>query len=616
MATAQGLIDGFMDEIRRLIRLARATEGEQPQIKRTSPPLMGIPIELTVSWPEDDPEEWDDFKELLVSIRQLAQDSNLVHSTWTEIDDDNDEPALWLLMGHEVWQSVRQDRLRGSRIWSVSNNLPLNSPSRTQTVVLRRAISVLPVEDERSYRTEKHFNSHRAVYQNIAWFLQASLRLNPQDTSEVLTYLCDRQLAERIDLVSSWKSPEFDVSLTLPIRAAAEALRYAVYDGYYDDLPSIVQDQKSLLNLASVHQISAVNRKVEAPDYQVTEPIFRVDGLAAMRVRDRQLCPRLRKAIRGREQADTAILACRDPSAPERKPVTVVIWTRTSREDHIESLSTIRQIWSTLVTPPPCLEAWHPDDRLVVAHEQCSSSQHPWQDRLLWKRIPQDRPVFLLTANPDRLTRRSGEVALLVELIQNTGGAWWSRGIVDLGMETGEEADREWQCVGEEGVLNQVQAQLVLGRQRALQGGYYWRSVIAMTRLLNAAQGRSSQLSQLAVIRALVKLVCEVHQITSVLICPRTSPGAETLEDDSISTSIVRQQTFLQLFVPAGIDVQLLQGKRVSAYDGSYIKLVEQKLKAMSVSGNVLLLSSSSVGQGTVTLLWQCFGTMKPYYTQ
>lgn len=106
-------------------------------------------------------------------------------------------------------------------------------------------------------------------------------------------------------------------------------------------------------------------------------------------------------------------------------------------------------------------------------------------------------------------------------------------------------------------------------------------------------QGRSGQLSQLAVIRALVKLVCEVHQITSVLICPRTSPGAETLEDDSISTLIVRQQTFLQLFVPAGIDVQLLQGKRVSAYDGSYIKLVEQKLKAMSVSGNVLLLSVS-----------------------
>lgn len=552
-STAQGLIDTFADEIRRLVRLAGAAEGELVRVEQISQSILGIPIELAISWSEDsfqehdDSDKRDDFAELLNSIRQLAQDSQLIHSAWTETDHDSHAPALWFVVGQEIWQSVRQDRRSGSRIWSVSNNLALDSSARTQTVVLRQASSVSVVGPLQT----THFRSHWVEYQHIAWFLQASLRLNPQDISEVLAYFCDHELANDLRLLSTWYPQQSDSRLDKLISAATGALRHAIHHGYYRDIATIVQDQTSLADLASRHNISAACRKTHgtwavlfhcpkkaylercrslspsfflasssdvgcqpqvhvlegatadrrhclamffpdqpsfavideatnllrrtfglpadtpfihtAPDYRVTDPMFRADGLIAMQVRDQMLSPRMRKAVRGREQADPAALTYQTLSTPAREPITVVVWARTSRGDSSESMSTIRQVWSILVTPPPFLDAWQDDDQLVVAHEKCSSSQHPWRDRRLWSQIPQGRPVFLLTANPDRLTRRSEEVAPLAELIGKTGGAWWSRGVMDPDMEPGEGADQEWQCVSEEGVLEQVQRQITLG---------------------------------------------------------------------------------------------------------------------------------------------------------
>lgn len=129
------------------------------------------------------------------------------------------------------------------------------------------------------------------------------------------------------------------------------------------------------------------------------------------------------------------------------------------------------------------------------------------------------------------------------------------------------------------------------GRERALQSVYYSRCILAMTRLLEASSNRDVQPPQVAVIRTLVGLACEIHRINSILICPRISPDTKQFEEGGISTSLVRQQAFLRLFVPASVDVQLLEGDHVSAYNSSYVRLVGKKLDAMS--GNVLLLSTS-----------------------
>ena len=49
-----------------------------------------------------------------------------------------------------------------------------------------------------------------------------------------------------------------------------------------------------------------------------------------------------------------------------------------------------------------------------------------------------DTPTFVLTANPDRLTRRADEVKPLVDMLKATGGAWLSRGILDeAGVKSG-----------------------------------------------------------------------------------------------------------------------------------------------------------------------------------
>jgi len=85
------------------------------------------------------------------------------------------------------------------------------------------------------------------------------------------------------------------------------------------------------------------------------------------------------------------------------------------------------------------------NDRILVLVEYCSSSAHPWTDRLVREAIPSDRPVTIITANPDTLTRRAeGVEQILEEMALNGGGAWCSQGA-----SFGDVARSDWFKVDE-----------------------------------------------------------------------------------------------------------------------------------------------------------------------
>jgi hypothetical protein len=97
-----------------------------------------------------------------------------------------------------------------------------------------------------------------------------------------------------------------------------------------------------------------------------------------------------------------------------------------------------------------------PDDHIVVAIEYCSSSQHPWTDREVQKLIPQDRPVHIITTNPDRLTRRASEVSNILNELAANDGKWFSQGAKFEGLKLDT-----WFTVAE--LSTQIQHQLQIG---------------------------------------------------------------------------------------------------------------------------------------------------------
>lgn len=141
---------------------------------------------------------------------------------------------------------------------------------------------------------------------------------------------------------------------------------------------------------------------------------------------------------------------------PSRPPIRAVIWTRQSQEaGRLDKSSVPRQLCSILLNPPPPLATLQQGDELYVVVERCSTSKHPLSDRTIFASIPTDRPVYVITGNPDRLTRRSEEVQSLVDKWQATGGAWFTLGLQN---DTGAKV---WQDVSDD--INATSEQLTVG---------------------------------------------------------------------------------------------------------------------------------------------------------
>lgn len=135
--------------------------------------------------------DWDTFTD---GFETVSCQSPLIHGLWS---DDNQ--AIWLHMGLDVWQSTRLDRFCGSRVLSMLNNDPIDSTKRMQT------IKVVPVTDDFEGGDRHLIDDTDAALQPsisvkpsqlkdlqvMAHHLRASLRLRSSDVSKVIRLLAN-----------------------------------------------------------------------------------------------------------------------------------------------------------------------------------------------------------------------------------------------------------------------------------------------------------------------------------------------------------------------------------------------------------------------------------------
>jgi hypothetical protein len=177
------------------------------------------------------------------------------------------------------------------------------------------------------------------------------------------------------------------------------------------------------LHAASCRSIST-KAFMHSPAY----PVFNMDGSLCRATLDTILSPAAKSALSKVAASGQDRQVAFALGKSRREPRTVVIWIRQSAEDTAAKTSVPRQAWSALTGKAPPLQDLRSDDRLVIAIEYCSSSQHPWHDRNIRDLIPTDRSLHVITSNPDRLTRRPSEVDEPLAELGDGQGSWWSQG--------------------------------------------------------------------------------------------------------------------------------------------------------------------------------------------
>ncbi|KAK3679881.1 hypothetical protein LTR78_000257 [Recurvomyces mirabilis] len=262
-----------------------------------------------------------------------------------------------------------------------------------------------------------------------------------------------------------------------------------------------------------------------------------------------------------------------DGHRPTGPPRTYVIWTRQSVSETAVTTSIPRQIWSTLTAQESPLTSMRSHDRLLVFVEYCSSSAHPWRDRQLIKHIPRERPLILLTSNPDRLSRRPEEIKLTVEDFLAPGDTWLSRGAGFDGVERDTWFDVEDEVGG-------VTEQLRCGRQKPMQLSFYTRAVTTMTRCILAADNQQD--AQITALQDFFRLVCKFHHIGCFVVIIRQSPPRGTEREgaqDCINT-LARQEHFVNIALSrTNVEVRYLQLPRTSAYGPDVVDAIASVLE-------------------------------------
>ncbi|KAG0310689.1 hypothetical protein BGZ99_000211 [Dissophora globulifera] len=317
--------------------------------------------------------------------------------------------------------------------------------------------------------------------------------------------------------------------------------------------------------------------------------IIRLDGRLNVQVCDRVVAPMVRTAFHASRRS-TAVAA----AAPvllqgnERRSnaevKNCIIYVRSSTELQGDSGTSLErqlvQLLSRLdeVVDPMLIRT------VTIAVEFCSSSVHPWKSRKLLQSMLQDGAgsFVLVSANPDRVTRRSFEVPEVVARLQQRDSEWWTLGAASN--------CTEWTCVNDPLVAEDVQRQLVVSRQVAVQHGVYTRINNRMTKLLATVQ-RGHGLMELADMTQVLGSICE--QFECILVWTRTSPSFRSTDRGAVSGSLSRQGTFIKAMlrdVPEDkIVTRTLQS--VSAYGSDAVEALEHAIQAQT--GRVLVVSTS-----------------------
>ncbi|KAG0002486.1 hypothetical protein BGZ65_002598 [Modicella reniformis] len=175
---------------------------------------------------------------------------------------------------------------------------------------------------------------------------------------------------------------------------------------------------------------------------------------------------------------------------------------------------------------------------VVVAIEYCSSSQQPWNARLLLPKLFGDMESFILfSANPDRVTRRESELQIVMDVIESKGSEWWTLGL--------QGATTNWTRLNDPLACIDAESQLTTSRQVAVQQGLYTRAVNFETRILTDVRHQTAP--EMQELQATMERLASLYN--SVLVWTRTSPTFSKSEakDGMMNASLRRQRTFLEM---------------------------------------------------------------------
>lgn len=117
------------------------------------------------------------WKRMTESFAEATLRTTVVQSWWF---DDKEKATIWMLAGREVYTGIRLDHGLASRVHSVLNDLPFDSPRRIQLIKLKHgSLEARDMLQPEVYE-ERQMMSH---------YLRASERLNAPDVSTVMDFL-------------------------------------------------------------------------------------------------------------------------------------------------------------------------------------------------------------------------------------------------------------------------------------------------------------------------------------------------------------------------------------------------------------------------------------------
>lgn len=496
-------------------------------IVSSSSSMIGTLLHVQVSCIDDD---------LLDRIQAVAIHREVVRAMWRDPD------SLYLHIGFDSWAYTRTDRYEGSRVLGAQHDLPLSSVQTVQLVKLSLTSASLYIFIK--------------AYQQMAWFLKASLRLNTFEITRVIETLqsdanmwnwpmsgkclglvLQRHLITRSDppLTCSVadRPPSSSSTVSSVQQAALECLQHPLEHSYGSSLQDSLGDTTLLGRLNKCHDISHAERELRgsflvvmaraksckdflritrrcAPSLfvdfspeiackaqvhileaavmrcksslllsfstepthtniqaaissitavlglnfsqddwvstlpyrhtQTVTPVFLPTGRANHVFFDQVICPRLRATL-STSLADpeyptlVSTSAAMEDDAP---PHCAILWIRQSTMEQADCLA--KQLWCILNDASNPILPLRPRDSLQIIVEVSSSSRRPLRDRILFDKIIESvsTPFTMLTTSPDRLTRRSSEVEMMISHIQQRGGRWMSMGCISEDFSTKE----------------------------------------------------------------------------------------------------------------------------------------------------------------------------------
>ncbi|KAG0345701.1 hypothetical protein BG004_003264 [Podila humilis] len=338
-------------------------------------------------------------------------------------------------------------------------------------------------------------------------------------------------------------------------------------------LPLVVPDKELVLDLYTppVRYQQTIGNRI----------LFRIDGMRNARIWDAIMAPLVRNAVAVRRSVAAQGTSSSTSSYPAAGTATsglkaCIIYIRSSTAIQGDVGTSVERQFVSLLHKMGELITPGNLQRFEVMIEYSSSSQHPWQSRqFLGRKVREMNGSLILSANPDRVTRRADELDSIIAEFENNGCEWQTLGA--------QPTLEQWTLVHDQQERSNIKAQLKLSRNVAIQHGLYTRTVNTVTRLLN--HERMNPLSpELGALKSFLKDVAK--EFDHVLLWCRISPdfAFKTGKDAGNPPSIERQKAFLDTILAAVPQekkhTELLD--KVSAYNAHAVARLEKRVRGLA----------------------------------